>query len=103
MKPRHWWLVPVVLALCACSTAFAPPGSVERNELVPTGKLRFGVVAGVVRTEFFVVNNADGEPEGVTVDVARELGRRPDVAVAVTVGPAPAGSPPPSHSLVRWI
>ena len=85
MKPSHGWLVPVVLALCACSTAFAPPGSVERNELVPTGKLRFGVVAGAVRTEFFVVNNADGEPAGVTVDLARELARRLDVPVEFTV------------------
>jgi len=85
MKPRHWWLVPVVLALCACSTAFNPPGSAERDELVPTGKLRFGVVAGVVRTEFFVVSSADGEPEGVTVDLARELARRLGVPVEFTV------------------
>ena len=86
MKLRHLWLVPVVLALCACSTAFEPPGSVERNELAPTGTLRFGVVAGAVKTEYFVVKTPDGEPEGVTVDLARELARRLGVPVEFTVG-----------------
>jgi polar amino acid transport system substrate-binding protein len=87
---RALWLVAVLLALCACSTAFEAPGSAERDELVPTGKLRFGVVAGVVRTEFFVVKKSDGEPEGVTVDLARELARRLDVPVEFTIASSSA-------------
>ena len=82
---RAPWLVAVLLALCGCSTAFEPPGSAEQDELVPTGKLRFGVVAGAVRTEFFVVKKPDGEPDGVTVDLARELARRLGVPVEFTV------------------
>ena len=86
MKQRtSWFICAVLLALCACSTAFEPPGSPERDELAPTGTLRFGVVAGAVRTEFFVVKKSDAEPEGVTVDLARELARRLDVPVDFTV------------------
>jgi polar amino acid transport system substrate-binding protein len=76
MKLRDLLLVPVVLALCACTTPSNQPSDAVRHELAPTGRLRFGVVAGAERTEFFVVKGADGYPNGVTVDLARELGRR---------------------------
>jgi polar amino acid transport system substrate-binding protein len=81
VKQRALWSVAFLLALCACSTAFDSPGSVERKELAPTGTLRFGVVAGAVKTEYFVVTKPDGEPNGVTVDLARELARRLGVPV----------------------
>src|SRR4029450_6298629 len=71
VKQRALWsVVFLLLALCACSTAFDSPGSVERKELAPTGTLRFGVVAGAVKTEYFVVTKPDGELNGVTVDLA---------------------------------
>jgi polar amino acid transport system substrate-binding protein len=57
------------------------------NELVPTGKLRFGVVTAPARTSFFVVRDADGTPRGVTVDLARELARRIGVPVEFLVAP----------------
>jgi len=81
MKWRDLWLVTVVLALCACATPSSVPNDVARAELAPTGKLRFGVVAGPERTEFFVVVNSNGEPEGVTVDLGRELARKLGVRV----------------------
>jgi polar amino acid transport system substrate-binding protein len=65
-----------VVALGACATPSPVPNEAARNELTRTGKLRFGVVAGLERTEFFVVKNADGQPEGVPVDLARALARR---------------------------
>ena len=76
MKWRELWLVTVILALCACATPSTTPNDLARAELAPAGKLRFGVVAGPERTELFVVMNADGRPEGVTVDLGRELARR---------------------------
>jgi polar amino acid transport system substrate-binding protein len=51
--------------------------------------MRFGVVAGLERTEFFVVKNADGQPEGVPVDLARELARRLGVPVEFKVASSP--------------
>ena len=90
MKQRALWLAPVVVALCACSTAFDPPGRLERMELAPNGTLRFGVVAAAVRTEYFVVKKSDGEPEGVPVDLARELAHRLGVPVAFRVASSAA-------------
>jgi polar amino acid transport system substrate-binding protein len=76
MKLRDYGLVPLLLMLGACATPTTVPSEAAREELTWTGKLRFGVVAGPERTQFFVVKNADGQPEGVPVDLARELARR---------------------------
>lgn len=89
MRLRHSWLVPILLGLLGCATPGGGPSDAVRTELAPTGKLRFGVVAGPERTEFFVVKNADGHPEGVPVDLARELGRRLGVPVEFKVASSP--------------
>jgi polar amino acid transport system substrate-binding protein len=89
MKIRHLCVVAVVLMLCACATPSPVPNEAVRAELTSTGKLRFGVVAGPERTEFFVVKNADGQPEGVPVELARELGRRLGVPVEFRVASSP--------------
>jgi polar amino acid transport system substrate-binding protein len=57
------------------------------KELIPTGKLRVGVVFAPAASPFFVVKEANGEPRGVTVDLARELGRKLDVPVEFMVVP----------------
>jgi len=88
LKWRDLWVI-AVLALGACATPNPAPSEAARAELTPTGKLRFGVVAGPERTEFFVVKNADGQPEGVTVDLARELARRLAVPVEFKVASSP--------------
>ena len=85
MKRASWLVVAVAFVLCACATPSTIPNEVARAELTPTGKLRFGVVAGPERTEFFVVPNADGQPEGVTVDLGRELARRLGVPIEFKV------------------
>ena len=90
MKLRDLPLVTAAFALCACATTPSPvPNEAARDELAWTGKLRFGVVAGPERTEFFVVKNADGRPEGVPVDLARELARRLGAPVEFKVASGP--------------
>jgi len=57
------------------------------TELVPTGKLRFGVVSAPEQTSFFVVKDATGTLRGVTVDLARELARGVGVPIEFMVAP----------------
>jgi polar amino acid transport system substrate-binding protein len=57
------------------------------KELIPTGKLRVGVVFAPAPSAFFVVKEANGEPRGVTVDLAVELGRKLGVPVDFMVAP----------------
>jgi polar amino acid transport system substrate-binding protein len=76
MKRHSLCLVVAVFVLSACATPAPAPNEAARAELAPTGKLRFGLVAGTERTEFLVVKNVDGQPEGVPVELARELASR---------------------------
>jgi polar amino acid transport system substrate-binding protein len=55
------------------------------KELIPTGKLRVGVVFAPSPSAFFVVKDTNGEPHGVTVDLAVELGRKLGVPVEFMV------------------
>jgi polar amino acid transport system substrate-binding protein len=72
-------IVVVGLALLAsCSTA-PSISPTARPELVPTGKLRVGINFG--NTLLTSKDPASGEPRGVAVDLARELGRRIGVPI----------------------
>jgi polar amino acid transport system substrate-binding protein len=57
------------------------------NELIPTGVLRAGVAFAPAPSPLFVVKDADGKPNGVTVDLANELARRLGVPAEFTVAP----------------
>jgi ABC-type amino acid transport substrate-binding protein len=57
------------------------------KELIPTGKLRVGVVFAPAASAFFFVKDANGEPRGVTVDLANELGKRLGVPLELMVAP----------------
>lgn len=57
------------------------------KDLAPTGTLRIGVVSAPSKSTFFVVKRADGEPDGVTVDLGRALGRKLGLPVVFTVAP----------------
>ena len=60
---------------------------VDVKEIAPTGKLRVGVVYAPVATAFFVTRDAQGEPHGVTVDLANELAAKLGVPIEFTVAP----------------
>jgi polar amino acid transport system substrate-binding protein len=76
-----------MLAGALVASSAAAQQSMAVKELVPTGKLRVGVVFAPAASPFFVVKEANGEPRGVTVDLARELGRKLDVPVEFMVVP----------------
>jgi polar amino acid transport system substrate-binding protein len=57
------------------------------KELIPTGKLRVGVVLAPAASAFFVVKDANGQPRGVTVDLANELAEKLGVPVELMVAP----------------
>ena len=64
--------------LSSCATvSVAPPGA--RSELAPTGRLRAAINFG--NPVLAQKDPATGEPRGVSVDLARELGRRLGVPV----------------------
>ncbi len=69
-------LVAALLSSCA-SVPIVPPGA--RSELAPTGKLRAAINFG--NPVLAQKDPASGEPRGVSVDLARELGRRLGVPV----------------------
>jgi len=64
--------------LLSCATVRAVPSGV-RSELAPSGKLRAAINFG--NTVLAQKEPATGEPHGVSVDLARELGRRLNVPV----------------------
>jgi len=57
------------------------------NELIPTGKLRVGVAFAPSPSPLFVTKDAQGQPCGVTVDLAKELAQQLGVAVEFMVAP----------------
>jgi len=46
------------------------------EELIPTGKLRFGVAFAPKMSALFVIKDPGGTPRGVTVDLGNELAQR---------------------------
>jgi polar amino acid transport system substrate-binding protein len=70
----------VMLAACAGSKQTQPSGSAAAaaRELAPTGKLRAAINYG---NPILASKGADGQPQGVSVDLAREAARRLDVPI----------------------
>jgi polar amino acid transport system substrate-binding protein len=75
-------IAAVLLAACA-STPPVPPAA--RSELAPGGTLRVGTNFG---NELLTGRDASGQPRGIAIDLARELGRRLDVPVVFVPYPS---------------
>jgi len=57
------------------------------SELTPAGKLRAGVALAPSPSPLFAVKDKDGQPRGVTVDLANELARELGVEVELMAAP----------------
>jgi len=57
------------------------------NELVPTGKLRAGIVFAPKASALFVIKDDKGEPRGITADLSRELAQELGVPVEFMIAP----------------
>ena len=57
------------------------PTPLQRQEIVPTGKLRVGVASAPAKSALFVVKDADGTLRGVTIDLGKELASKLGVPV----------------------
>lgn len=57
------------------------------KELLQTGKLRFGVAFAPKMSALFVVKDTDGNPRGITADLANELAQRLGVPIEFMVAP----------------
>jgi polar amino acid transport system substrate-binding protein len=80
------------LNLLAAMLALLLGGSVAANEnlmkeLAPTGKLRVGVVFAPSPGGFFVLKQADGTPNGVTVDLAAALAKKHGLPIEYVLFP----------------
>jgi polar amino acid transport system substrate-binding protein len=80
--------VCISMLLASCASAPSPSLSqAARSELAPTGKIRVGINFG---NRLFARKDAAGEPSGIAIDLARELGRRSGIPIEI-VGYESAG------------
>lgn len=57
------------------------------KELIPTGKLRFGVAFAPKMSALFVVKEADGSPRGITADLGNALAQKLGAPIEFMVAP----------------
>jgi polar amino acid transport system substrate-binding protein len=62
-----------VLLVAGLAVGGAKAQEAAVKELIPTGKLRFGVAFAPKMSALFVVKDAGGSPRGVTADLGNEL------------------------------
>jgi polar amino acid transport system substrate-binding protein len=77
----------MILVASMSSAGVLAQESAAVKELIPNGKLRVGVVFAPAPSAFFVVKDPNGQPRGVTVDLANELGQKLGVPIEFMVAP----------------
>jgi polar amino acid transport system substrate-binding protein len=70
---RYIFRCTLLVAMAVGVVATAADVTTARKELASTGSLRVGVVSAPKANVFFVTQDADGRPHGVTVDLGDEL------------------------------
>ena len=70
----------LLASMVVAAPALADDVAAARKELAATGTLRVGVVSAPKANVFFVAEDVDGRPSGVTVDLGDALARTLDVA-----------------------
>ena len=73
MTSRRLFCAAAASALAGCATRTASPPAAAVSELGSTGKLRAAINYG---NPILAARGDDGQPRGVSVDLAREAGRR---------------------------
>ena len=76
-----------VLLAAGLATGGAKAQDAAVKELIPTGKLRFGVAFAPKMSALFVVKDPGGSPRGVTADLGNELAQRLGVPIEFMVAP----------------
>ena len=75
MRKTHWVMTVILgLLLTGCAGIHTAPTPEERQALVPTGKLRVGLVLDAPTS--VIRESASGEMKGVLFDLGKELARR---------------------------
>ncbi len=89
LRMRVTLLLTVATLCTACATPIQTTGdSTVRAQLAPTGAMRIGLNLG--NTLLVQKNATSGKPEGVAVQVARDLAARLGVPVTFVTFPSPA-------------
>lgn len=83
-KPFKALMFPMVEGGASLSGA---PSPAVRDELAPSGKLRVGLAFAPSKTALFVVQDAMGQPSGVTVELGRAMARQLGVPVEFFLAP----------------
>ena len=76
-----------VLLAAGLATGGAKAQEAAVKELIPTGKLRFGVAFAPKMSALFVVKDPGGSPRGVAADLGNELAQRLGVPIEFMVAP----------------
>ena len=81
---RIGFLMTILSMIAACTTPALPPlpPLAPTAELAPTGKLRAAINLG---NPILASKDSSGQPQGVSVDLARELGKRLGVPVEMVI------------------
>ena len=76
----------LLASIAVAAAAVASDVDTARNEFAPTGQLRVGIVSAPKANVFFVVEDADRRPRGVTADLGDELARTLGVTSEFFIG-----------------